>query len=91
MGLINKLNLFAVNGQTVNVAAHQPVRNAQEIPTSFAGVTSPANRLSFGHLTGVSKNGPGSLLQAKPGETGLGDNAILAQNGELGRRLYLNT
>lgn len=54
------------------------------------GATNPFNQPSFGHLAGISKNGPGSLLQTAPGETGLGDRAILAQNGELGRKLFIN-
>lgn len=56
------------------------------------GITTPLRKqeFSFGHLTGLAKNGPGALLQAKPGETSLADEAIqLANNKEAGRRLYI--
>ncbi|OGH99836.1 MAG: hypothetical protein A2039_07330 [Candidatus Melainabacteria bacterium GWA2_34_9] len=58
--------------------------------TGVIGAGNPFNKPFFGHLAGVSKNGPGSLLQTAPGESGLGDRAILSQNGELGRKLFIS-
>ncbi len=66
---------------------------APQFAPPVAGVSTPIRRqeeFSFGHLTGLSGKGPGSLLQTNPGEVGLGDRAIkLADNNEAGRNLYL--
>jgi len=60
-------------------------------PISGFGVTAPESRVSFGHLTGRTKSGPGSLLQANEGQSGLGDRAImLANNKEAGRNLFIS-
>ncbi|OGH95830.1 MAG: hypothetical protein A2104_04715 [Candidatus Melainabacteria bacterium GWF2_32_7] len=62
----------------------------QNPQAGIVGAGNPFNKPFFGHLAGVSKSGPGSLLQTAPGETGLGDRAIKAQNGELGRKLFIS-
>ena len=91
---LNKfINPFAsqIAGAQTAFSPARPV-NAQpkENPSGIIGTSNPFNKPFFGHLAGVSKNGPGSLLQTAPGETGLGDRAILAQNGELGRKLFIS-
>lgn len=81
----DKLGILPFLSQTTGVQrqvtpAAQPMR-----PTGFS-----SGQVSFGHLAGVSKNGPGALLQPENGKSGLENRAIMTQNGELGRNLFIS-
>jgi len=92
----NNINPFLSQTQQKSLITTQPVvqqqpQQVQQAPTSFIGATNPFNKASFGHLAGVTKNGPGSFLQTDPGKLGLGDKAIqLGDNKVLGKELYIS-
>lgn len=86
--LINKINFNPFSGQTPAAQKAQTFA-PQSLPVGIAGINSPAKQVSFGHLAGITKQGPGSFLSAPSDQAGLGDRAILSKNGEAGRNLYI--
>ena len=91
--MLNKFNLNPFSGQSagINAIASPPVGQTAPKTSGMPGTGNPFNKASFGHLAGISKNGPGSLLRAEPGQTGLGDKAVqLGNNKTLGKNLYIS-
>jgi len=91
----NNINPFLSQTQSKSLITSQPAvqqpQQTQQTPTSLIGTTNPFSKASFGHLAGVTKNGPGSFLQAEPGQMGLGNKAIqLGDNKVLGKELYIS-
>jgi hypothetical protein len=85
----NKFNPFSAQPQGFNP---NPLSIApkKETPSGLIGASNPFNQASFAGLAARkegTQNGLG-LLRTDPGQSGLGDRAILAQNGELGRKLF---
>ncbi|MEI8390575.1 MAG: hypothetical protein WCG23_11925 [bacterium] len=81
---------------STNPFANQGLQ-AQTLPVSrpvspeSQGVIAAGNpfkqQVSFAGLQGRTENGL-SFLRPEQGQTGLGNNAIVTQNGELGRKLF---
>jgi len=92
---LNKfINPFAsqIAGAQTAFSPARPVSEPKENPSGLIGVSNPFKQASFGHLAGVTKNGPGSFLQTDPGQMGLGERAILTQNGKhkQGEKLFIS-
>lgn len=80
---IEKVNPFL--GQTDRIPSQK--FSVQPLRTSMG---SPAAAVSFGYLAGRTQNGLGSLLQLEKDKFGLGKDAIVTKNGEVGRKLFIH-
>jgi len=93
--MFNNFNINPFLSQTAKapMMPFQPVTQVapRQEQAGVFGTGNPFNKASFGHLAGVTKNGPGSFLQTEPGQLGLGDKAIqLGDNKTLGKNLFIS-
>lgn len=90
--LINKFKMNPFLSQTIGSKINPSLAIPASAPKGVSSVfTAPINeKPHFGHLAGVTQNGPGSFLQANQGQSGLGDRAIQVGDNTLGKKLFIS-